>query len=166
MKTLNRSFNSSNKQNSQSIVKRLTLKNGSVVDDETEIAECFNNYFCNVGKNLASKLPDSGNKYTSFLPKALPNSFVCNDISLSELNSVISSINNKKTCGPDQLSAYMIKLSKDFIIQPLLYIFNLSFSQGVFPSELKSSNIIPLFKKGKMDLLCNYRPITPSSVFS
>jgi len=110
--------------------------------------------------DLANKLPDLNKYYKSFLPKSLPNTFVYNDISLLVLNSAISSLNKKKSCGPDLVSSYLIKHSKDFIIHPLLHIFNLSFSQGNFPDELKSFNIVPLFKKGKIDLVCNYRPIT------
>jgi len=109
------------------------MRLSSIKDNESSIAEAFNSYFCNVGMDLANKLPDLNKDYKSFLPNSLPNTFVCNDISLLELNTAISSLYNKKSCGPDMVSSYLIKLSKDIIIHPLLHILNLSFSQGIFP---------------------------------
>ena len=45
----------------------------------------------------------------------------------------------------------MIVLSKvtDQIVKPLVHIFNLSFSSGIFPREIKTAKVIPLFKNGK-----------------
>ena len=39
-------------------------------------------------------------------------------------------------------------------------LFNLSFSHGVFPSILKSSKVIPIFKKESKLKCSNYRPIS------
>ena len=46
------------------------------------------------------------------------------------------------------------------IVKPLVSIFNLSFSSGVFPSQLKTAKVCPVFKKGSHLLLSNYRPIS------
>ena len=48
----------------------------------------------------------------------------------------------------------------------LCNIFNLSFEQGVFPSSLKLSKVVPIHKKGDKSILSNYRPISILSVFS
>ena len=45
-------------------------------------------------------------------------------------------------------------------------IFNLSFEQGIFPSSLKLSKVVPIHKKGDKSILSNYRPIFILSVFS
>jgi len=89
--------------------------------------------------DLANKLPDLYNDYRKFLHKYLPNSVVYNDISLLELNTVVSSLNNKQSCGPDLVLPYLIKLSKDFIYKVyilLVHIFNLSYSQGICFQEI------------------------------
>jgi len=44
-------------------------------------------------------------------------------------------------------------------------IFNLSLSTGQVPSKLKIAKIIPVYKKGKVDVLSNYRPISLLSIF-
>ena len=52
------------------------------------------------------------------------------------------------------------------IVNPLIYICNLSLAQGVFPSELKIANVLPLYKAD--DPLCfnNYRPVSLLCVLS
>ena len=42
----------------------------------------------------------------------------------------------------------------------------MSFEKGIFPDKLKTSKIIPIYKKGDTSLMTNYRPITLSSVFN
>lgn len=162
---LNKTLNS-NSVKTRFTVKKLTLEDSTILDSESSIAESFNGYFCNIGSNLANKLPDLGDKFKIYLPPSLANSFVCNEITLCELDREISLIKNKTSCGPDHFSSYMLKSSKEYLLKPLLHVFNLSFSQGIFPEELKMSIVIPLYKKGNLDFMSNYRPIALSSVFS
>ena len=42
----------------------------------------------------------------------------------------------------------------------------MSFSQGVFPNNLKTCKFIPLFKKGDSSIMSNYRPVALCSIFS
>ena len=59
----------------------------------------------------------------------------------------------------------MLKECIDFVALPLLHIFNLSLSTGIFPSQLKTSRIIPIFKKGNKSRVANYRPVSLMSFF-
>ena len=43
---------------------------------------------------------------------------------------------------------------------PLTEIINLSFNEGKFPTQLKSANMIPVFKKQDKLEVNNYRPIS------
>ena len=52
------------------------------------------------------------------------------------------------------------------IVKPLVHIFNVSFSTGIFPSNLKIAKVIPVFKKGDPHLFQNYRPISLLPCFS
>ena len=49
---------------------------------------------------------------------------------------------------------------------PLTHLFNLSFSSGTFPSKLKTSRTIPIFKAGNPLSCDNYRPISLLSSLS
>jgi hypothetical protein len=52
------------------------------------------------------------------------------------------------------------------ISSPLAHIFNLSLRSGSFPSALKNSRVVPVFKAGEQDLCSNYRPISLLSSIS
>lgn len=66
----------------------------------------------------------------------------------------------KKGMGPDNIHPRLLLSTAQFIAEPLCYIFNLSFSTGIFPDDLKIANVLPLFKSGSTDDPNNYRPIS------
>ena len=51
-------------------------------------------------------------------------------------------------------------------IEPLTYLINKSFSEGIFPTELKLARVVPILKEGDPMLLTNYRPISILTFFS
>ena len=62
---------------------------------------------------------------------------------------------------PDYLSvSCQYEISNHIICKPLTYLINLSFSNGIFPDLLKTSNVISVFKRGKNQDYNNYRPIS------
>ena len=68
--------------------------------------------------------------------------------------------------GYDEISTKVLKISSPFIISPLTHICNKSLSSGIFPEQLKYSEIKPLFKKDNKLNISNYRPISnPNFIF-
>ena len=45
-------------------------------------------------------------------------------------------------------------------VKPLTLLINQTLSTGIFPSELKISRVMPLFKNGDTSNINNYRPIS------
>ena len=59
----------------------------------------------------------------------------------------------------------ILKLLNKDISDQLAILFNQSFSSGILPSILKTSKIIPIYKKGFKLECSNYRPISlPSNI--
>lgn len=56
---------------------------------------------------------------------------------------------NKTSSGINDLSVITLKQIIAYILTPFTFLLNLSISQGVFPNALKTSLIIPLYKKGE-----------------
>ena len=54
----------------------------------------------------------------------------------------------------------MLKTCGDPIYAPLEMIFKQALLNGVFPSEGKKGNIIPIHKKGDKQNVKNYRPVS------
>ena len=43
------------------------VSQGKVLSEDVEISEDFNNFFSNIGPNLAKKIPSSKNKFSDYL---------------------------------------------------------------------------------------------------
>ena len=54
-----------------------------------------------------------------------------------------------KASGPDNIPVFFLKETANEIAPILVQIFQFSLDQGVLPSDWKTANIIPIFKKGK-----------------
>ncbi len=67
-----------------------------------------------------------------------------------------------KSCSLDQVPTWFIKQNPHMFVPVITDIVNLSFSTGVFPSQLKHAVITPVIKKQNLDAcdLKNYRPVS------
>ena len=81
-------------------------------------------------------------------------------ITPNEIKKYIDKLPAKNSSGYDNISNKLLKQIKYTILNPLIHIFNLSISSGVFPENRKTSEIVPLYKKGPKDQMINYRPIS------
>ena len=64
-----------------------------------------------------------------------------------------------KACGPDGLSARILRECADELAVPIHIICQLSLNSGVFPTVWKQANVIPV-KKGSKKSSDNYRPVS------
>ena len=93
------------------------------------------------------------------------NSIVLPPVTLAEVRQTVMSMKNS-SAGWDDFPALVAKQSIDSYIEPLTCLINRSFKDGIFPSELKLSRVVPIFKCGDSTALSNYRPISILSFFS
>jgi hypothetical protein len=83
-----------------------------------------------------------------------------------EIKDIIKSLKWKNSQGYNEIPQNILKISMPFILSPLTYICNKSFSLSIFPMRLKYSQISPIFKKGEKTEMANYRPISLLTSFS
>lgn len=145
--------------NNNSPIKTFTTDNKQTTDKKL-IANKFNEYFANIGKNLAKDIPSISNNFASYLNKGYMNSFFLLPTDDIEIRNIISSMKNTKSCGVDQIPTSVIKSVSELISTPLSKLINLSFNSGSFPDLLKIAKVCPIFKNGDKKLLSNYRPIS------
>ena len=141
------------------------MHNNNLITDPKSIADGFNNYFVNIGPTLASKIPENNLSHRQFLPDSIEPSLFLKPTNELEIKNVISCL-KEGAPGRDGISSRNIKLTKESILVPLTNLVNLSFEQGVFPSELKLAIITPLYKAKDPMFFNNYCPISLLSVFS
>ena len=123
------------------------MDNEKKMTNPEKIANTFNNYFANIGTNLASTISnDQTETYTQYLQTQ----------SEEETITIIDKMENKSSSGYDGISNKMLKYIKKEISKPLTLIINQMLDSGIFPSGLKISKILPIFKKGDVNSLNNY----------
>ena len=125
----------------------------------------MNNFFCNIGNDLQSVIPNSRDQYKHFLSERVERTFFLSPIYTSELLREIKSLNPKKACGADGIGAKIILLCPDVFANNLTTIFNKAL-EIVYPTLLKIAKVIPLYKKGQKYQANNYRPISLYSSFN
>ena len=140
--------------------------NNTDITDPKAIADAFNNYFSNVGWNLANSVPNTENTPQQYLNNQAYDTFYLFPTSVSEIETEISNINVRKATGPYSIPPNILKLVKCVISKPLEIIFNISFATGVVPDKFKIARVLPVFKNGLKMSLNNYRPISLLSVFN
>ena len=125
------------------------------------IADKFNEYFTDIGPSLASEI-DVSNKspFNTYVTSPCTSSFYFQYTNPSGILKIIQGLKPKTSAGYDHLSSKVLKDIADIVSTPLSIIINQSLCSGIFPSKLKIAKVIPLFKKGDIQLFGNYRPIS------
>ncbi|XP_065654499.1 uncharacterized protein LOC136081135 [Hydra vulgaris] len=130
-----------------------------------EIAETFNSFFINIGKELAGAIPEGKKSFKFFLKKS--DSFMEeSELLIDELRLAINMLKTNKSAGLDEVNPDVVEAVSDIIEKPLFKIFNLSLKNGIFPDQLKLAKIIPIYKGSDDSIKSNYRPISILSCFS
>ena len=140
--------------------------NGDLTQDPEIIANGFNNYFVNVGPDLAKKIPDCNKKATDYLQNRLAGSMYFSPATDEEVLDIISGLKNTNSLGHDNIPNKVVKYCKSELAHIICHIVNQSMADGVFPELLKTAKIVPVFKSENDKLVNNYRPISILTTFS
>ena len=81
------------------------------------------------------------------------------------MHKIIDSLKDRNSSGYDEITTKIIKISKPYIISPLINITNKMLAQSIYPKRLKLSLIKPIYKSGDKSSPSNYRPISILPVF-
>jgi hypothetical protein len=135
--------------------------------DTREMAQCFNEFFAEIGPEIANSVEQSNIDPISFMPNNLnAPDFVINNTGQIHVIDVIKSMHSKSSIDCNGINMELIKFVSYEICVPLAHIFQLSIETGIFPERFKSSRIVPIFKQGDPTMCDNYRPIALVDSFS
>lgn len=144
---------------------------GKSITNNADIANSFNNYFCNIAQKLkeesaassSSPAGDATPDITINTSHRVHKEIRLDDYTAAEVEKTISSLKNKATSD----TAIRVLKHVSHEVTPLLqHVISSSLSQGIFPEKLKCAKVIPLHKGGSKSDLSNYRPISLLSCFS
>ena len=148
---------------------KLKGDDGSIISNGTDVAAKFNNYFSNIASNIKAQISarqtfDPGG-FSRYLRNPTANSMYLRPVTPTEVSEVILKFKNKSTLdtkiGPMKVANHNSKFTG--VISTII---NSSFTQGIFPTALKTARVIPIHKGGSKTDVTNYRPISLLSSFS
>ena len=112
----------------------ITSANKTLVNP-TDIANEFNNYFANLGKNVILSIPKVNASFYDFLSAPIHHSFLLTHIETREIEEIISGLKLGKACGPYSIPVSVLKTLNIVILKPLQILYNLSFLIARFCSR-------------------------------
>lgn len=142
-------------------------ENNKDVTDSKQIVNKFNNYFANVGSDLASKIKvDTNLTFKNYLKGNFMDSMQLSPVCEPEVKKELENLDASKSCGHDNIMPRVVKYLAAELTTPLTYIINLTFTTGKILMDLKTSIIVPVYKAGDKQEFSNYRPISLLPCFS
>ena len=135
------------------------LKNelGEVVENDEEVAEMLNNYFCTVfTEEDIENIPEPVNMFKGKIDEKMTDVVITKE----NVERHLKDLKTDKSPGIDALHPMFLREVRHEISDVLAEIMNRSLKTGEIPRDWKDAIIVPLFKKGSRSEASNYRPVS------
>ena len=158
-KTINKTIGKTNDKTS--VISEIIV-NAKRINNPRQISNNFCNYFSNVGKQFANKIPSSKKPINDYLKMIRMNkeSIFFYPTNEEEIQRIIDKLPNKRSSGYDNIDNILLKEISRGLLGILSTIFNESLREGIFPEVFKLAEVVPLHKGKTTTALDNYRPIS------
>ena len=120
------------------------------------MTETFNNVFITIARDIDSKIIHTNTSYKDYLQDSVLNLFFLKPATEKEVISVINEVKANKSMCPNSIPLQILKINNKIICKALTSLINLSFSNGIFLDLLKTSDVIPIFKRRENQDYNNY----------
>ena len=147
------------RQNKPTVINELCVGENNLANHK-DIAEGFNEYFSNIGPNLASNIDSSSYNFETHVKNAKSEFAAFQHVTVSHVSRLLHGLSSNKATGIDKISCKIIKLAAPVISDSLTLIFNRAIALSAFPDEWKVARVIRLYKSGQRNIPGNYRPIS------
>ena len=125
------------------------------VTNVLEKAELFNSFF-----SRQRSLINTGSTLPTHMQYLTNNRLSSITFSEEDIVKIIQNLDSGKAHGHDNISIRLLKICGSAIYKPLNIIFKQCVDTGIFPSEWKKGNIVPIHKKGDKKTLKIYRLVS------
>jgi Reverse transcriptase (RNA-dependent DNA polymerase) len=134
--------------------------NGSKSDNETQIADSFNEYFSKIGQKIQNEMVTTTGNFRSSLIYSDSQLSHFSPTSEEQVLKIINELKPNVAVGYDGISAKFLKKFSAKLAPNLTLLINKCLQIGQFPDSLKKAKITPVFKTGSKTNMSNYRPIS------
>ena len=137
---------------------------GKTVTEPREKVKELNSYFSRVGENLSKKFNENVTSETqhsnTVTSKVTSKWFLFRKVTEELIVWAIMQIKTKTSCGPDNISSFILKIACPVVSKSLVKIFNTSLETGIFSEVWKLERGALNFKTGVKSDMSNYWPIS------
>ena len=138
---------------------KLTDKGTPVGKDDT--AQFINEFFINVGKLISTPNDTRTTNHTIGDDNGYcGETFSLNEFTEIEVYNQVKTLNITKSSGISGVRASVVKLSLKSLNTEFTHLLNTSIITNKFPKRWKKATVTPIPKKGDLQLVSNYRPIS------
>ena len=137
-------------------LREIQNENGVMVDKEEDICNILGQYFSSVHTSKwVGEFPEMNERFETELKNI--------GITRENVKERLEKLNVNKSCGPDNIHPFVLQATAGASSVPLQIIFSKSLSSGECPSDWRSANVTPIYKKGSRTDPSNYRPVSLTS---
>ena len=135
----------------------LSKPGGDLTTSDKEKADILNTFFSSVfTQENTQNIPE----FLSRCSKELKSIVVTEE----QIDKALVKLNSNKACGPDGIHPKFLKELHSSLSVPLCILFNKTMSSGTIPTQWKTAEVKPIFKKGEKQNPGNYRPVSLTSI--
>ena len=159
------------------------LKENEIVKNDKVLVELFNNHYINIVENISGLTPENiGNsnnqlndklnveKIIDFYKdhesiKSIKENEITAEnfdfplVTVTEVNTIVESLNSKKSTGLDGIPIEIIKCAANIIDCHMANIMNMGIENQKYPEDAKKG-LRPISKKEDRNKVGNYRPVS------
>ena len=149
------------KNKDPTVISKIIFNNHTYIET-IDISNIFNDYFCSIGDSLDRQIPNIHVDPLNYLNVNVSSTFFLNPVSSLEVRNYMKSLKNSK----EELHIFSVSILKENFMQSdvlpnfIANLINKCFSEGKFPDILKKAVVVPIHKKGNIEFISNYRPIS------
>lgn len=139
--------------------------NNKVETDAAVIAEHFNDFFVIIGGAITNHLPMPTDDYFDSFSYEVAHVIELVHTSSTEVCERVNEIKAASATGPYDIPAGFLKRYKDQCSDTISNLTNDSIDTSSYPSALKESMVVPVYKEGEKQDCGNFRPVSiPTAV--
>ena len=105
---------------------------GEFLTNPNDITNQFNNFFCSVAPTIQSNIKPNFKSYDHHLTEPCKESFLISPWTNKDILEIISSLDYNKVIEINIIPIRILKIAKEQIAEHLCFIYNLSFTKGIF----------------------------------
>ena len=108
------------------------MQDSTITEDKITISEIFNTFFVNIGPHLSKGMLNQTIPPQSFMGEKISSTIFLEPVTNCEIQKIIMSLKNGAP-GYDDIKPDILKMSLQYICEPLAHMCNMSLIQGTFP---------------------------------